>query len=254
MSMGTQNNGNYNNNEKKKNHPEVYSAYKMSNMESTIDQTQFSAKFWNSMIVLSIAPKLASGQGFDHENNISIFLSHTKARMLADEIAIFLQDPNRFENVGVNSSKGLISISNGKQYGVNCPVISISLIDDSGNATVSYGYQVKEDHHYSIRNFDSSTPGAFDKVFYNSIELEQLETLLRSYYESMTGAFAYSVIDQMKYDASRTKTKLDLIAEKLGVEFQKGGSYTKKTQSAFDKTEGRNTSYSRSTSLEDAYN
>jgi hypothetical protein len=57
----------------------------------------------------------------------------------------------------------------------------------------------------------------------------------------MTGAIAYSFIEQNKYDNSRINTKLELIAEKLGVEFT-GGKYNnnKSSNSIFNTKEPRN--------------
>lgn len=245
MSLGDfSNNSNYNNN-KKQYQPKVYSQYKMSNAESTVDATALSTSFWNSMLVLSISPKKDTKDGsiaFDHENAATIYLSHTKARLLYNEICIFLENPEQYLNVGVSSGSGLITISNGKEYGVNCPLLIISKVNpETGVIDSSYAYQFRQDYHYSIRNFDKNTSD-FDKVYHNNLEIEQLKTLLMSYYEAMTGAMAYSVIDNMKYDISRINTKLDSCAEKLGVEYKgrgNGNSNNRTGGSIFDKSEGR---------------
>lgn len=243
MSLGDfSNNSNYNNN-KKQYSPRVYSQYRMSNTESTVDATSLNPSFWNNMLVLSISPKKETSDGsiaFDHENAAAIYLSHTKARLLYEEICTFQENPDMYSNVGVSSGAGLITLSNGKEYGVNCPLIIVSKINgESGQIESSYAYQLKEDYHYSVRNFDKDT-SEFDKIYHNNIELEQIKTLLMSYYESMTGAFAYSVIDNMKYDMSRINTKLDSCAEKLGVEYKGKGNYSNKPSgSMFDKKEGR---------------
>lgn len=242
MSLGDfSNNSNYNNN-KKQYSPRVYSQYKMSNTESNVDATSLSPSFWNNLLVLSISPKKDTKDGsiaFDHDNAATIYLSHTKARLLYDEICVFQQNPDMYSNVGVSSGSGLITLSNGKEYGVNCPLLIISKINaETGEIESSYAYQFKEDYHYTIRNFDKNT-SEFDKIYNNSVEIEQLKTLLVEYYKAMTGAYAYSVIDNMKYDISRINTKLDSCAEKLGVEYKSKSSNNRSSGSMFDKKEGR---------------
>ncbi|MGL5752613.1 MAG: hypothetical protein ACRCXT_18900 [Paraclostridium sp.] len=244
MSLGDTNNS-YNNNKKKPYQPKVYSPYKMSNTESAVDQTQFSTSFWNNMLVLTIAPMVQNNGkdiAFDHDNAASIYLSHTKARMLHDELEMFIQDPHQFNNVGVNSGMGLIYISNGAEFGVTTPVLVVSKINpETGVPESSYAYQFKQSYHYSIRNYDGNTAD-FDKIYHDNLEIEQLKTLLRSYYEAMTGALAYTVVDNMKYDMSRINTKLDSCTEKLGVEYKgksTGGNKYGSSGSPFDKSEGR---------------
>lgn len=241
MSLG---NNNYQNNDKKKaQSAKVFSQYKMSNTESEVDATQLSTTFWNNFIVLSIAPKKQSKYDrveWDHENNISIYLSHTKARMLAKEIEEFLKDPNAHTNLGVNAGNGLICISNGKEYGVNCPLIIIHKLNENGEIESSFAYQIKQNYHYTIRNFNKENPSEFDKLWDDLIELEQLHTLLTEYYKAMTGAYAYPVMENIKYDMSRINTKLDSCAEKLGVVYNTGSNNSGATKSSpFDNAEGR---------------
>lgn len=255
MSLGDfSNNSNYNNN-KKTYSPKVFSQYKMSNAESNVDATSLNPSFWNNMLVLAISPKKDTNDGsiaFDHENAATVYLSHTKARLLFEEICLFQQNPEMYSNVGVTSGSGLIRLSNGKEYGVNCPLLIVSKLDAStGEVQSSYAYQFKQDYHYTIRNFDQDTLD-FDKIYNNNIEIEQLKTLLIQYYEAMSGAMAYSVIENMKYDISRINTKLDSCAEKLGVEY-KGKSQSKPSGSPFDKKEGRGFSQSSIDDINDLY-
>jgi len=254
--------GNYNNNsnEKKNYSPTVYSSYGMGNPESTVDASLFSASFWNNMIKLSISPRKKTDDTtvkYDTDNAIAIYLAHTKANIFYQEICKFQENPDLYENQGVASGEGLISISNGKEYGINCPCIIIRKIDgETGACKSSYAYQIKQDYHYGIRNFDQKT-NDFDKVFYNSIEIEELKILLKTYYESMSGAAAYSVIDNLKYDFSRVNTKLELIGDKVGVDFtRKGGNAGngKSSSSIFNTKEPRNFSSSTLNDIEDQIN
>ena len=232
----------YNQNESKKQQysPTVYSPYRMSNVEDSIDRSCINFTYWNNTLKISIAPKKPSNNdevSFDYENAIAIYLNHTKARILHDEICKFQEDPEKYNSSGIPSGQGLITISNGKEFGIACPCIVIRKVDESGMPTSSYAYQIKNNYYYSIRNYDEKK-GTFDKVTsdYANIELEQIKTLLMEYYKAMTGAIAYSVLDQNKYDTSRMSTKIDQIASKLGVQFggAGGGGNYKSSTSAFN--------------------
>lgn len=250
MALG--NNYNQNDNKgKQQYHPTVYSAYRMNNAESIIDQTAITFTYWNGALKISIAPKKPDTNSeiatFDFDNSISVYLNHTKARILYGEICKFQENPGLYNNVGIPSGQGLITLSDGKEFGVESPCIVIRKIDQAGATTSSYAYQFKIDYHYSIRNYDQAS-GNFEKntLDYNNLEIEQLKTLLLEYYTAMTGAMAYSVIDQSKFENTRTTNKLDQIAEKLGVQFggNKTGNY-KSSHSVFNSS--KPTNYSSST-------
>lgn len=240
-----------NNNNNKNYSPTVYSGYKFNNAESKVDATTLAPSFWNSMLKIMIAPRKETNNGdvsFDFEQGVAMYLTHTKARLLYLEIEEFQKNPEAYKNVGVDSGNGLISLSNGAEFGVNGQFIIIRKINaESGELEASIAYDFKQDYHYSIRNFDEKTSD-FDKIYHNDLELEQFKTLLRTYYEAMTGALAYSMIDNMKYDNSRINTKVDLLMDKLGIE-KKSGHYNnsnKSSNSLFSNREGKNTSFQNS--------
>lgn len=234
----------YNNNKKKDYSPTVYSPYSFSNPESTVDPTKLSFTYWNNMLKLSVSPRKQTNDdqvAFDYDNSISVYLTHTKARLLAEEIELFMQDPTAYSNMGVPSGAGLVSISNGKEVGVNCPCLIIRKIDEQGIVTASIAYQFKQQYHYSIRNYSEKKSDGFDKIFNDDIEILELQQVLVGYYQAMTAATAYSVMEQQKYDMSRINTKLELIGDKLGIEFgknNKGGG--KSSSSFFNSSNGNN--------------
>lgn len=243
-------------NNKKENNVNTYSPYAFTNAESKIDTTAFNTTFWNRMLILSIIPIKVNGDNieFDKDNAGKIYLTHIKAKMLRDEIVEYLKDPMAYNNLGVPSGAGLISISNGKDVaGKVVPMITIRMIDESGKPTASYAYEFKTDYHYSIRNYDDK--GEFDKVYYKDYEIDALIVLLEEYYKAMTGAVAHSVMEFGKFQNDRTKNSLNAIAEKLGVDtgFKKTNSF--KSTSAFNNG-GRNVSTASSSnkSLEDIEN
>ena len=215
-------------NNKKNYSPNVYSAYTFSNSNGVIDSTRLSASFFNKMLKLTIEPKkdgsTVENPDWDTDNGISIYLTHTKARMLYDEICEFQKDRKGNKNLGVPSGVGLISISNGSEFGedIDCLVLR-KLNGDTGEVEASYVYEFKTDYHYAIRNFEHESKD-FDKIYYNNLEIEQFKTLLESYYVATTNAIAASVIDNMKYDVSRVNTKLDSVCEKLGIEYNNSKS------------------------------
>lgn len=224
----------YNNNEKKNYSPSITSGYRFSNPDSTIDKTQLSFTFWNKLLKVSIAPKKETGNdeiAFDHENAGSIYLSHTKALIFYKEICKFLKeyhDGVSVENAGVSIKDGIIYISNGKEFNAEGPCIVLRKIDENGHATSTFVYEFRRGIHSSVINYEEKT-AKFESRFYDTIEIEQVANLLKSYYESMTMAIAYSIKEVNKYDDSRINTKLKVIGEKLGVEFGKQNNNSGRT-------------------------
>lgn len=218
----------YNNNERKNYSPSVTSGYKFSNPESIIDKTSLSFSFWNKLLKVAIAPKKETEGdtiAFDHENAGSVFLSHRKAFILYKEIISFLDAYKKGstvpKNVGVSSgSEGLIYISNGEEFNAEGPCLVIRKINEKGESTSTFVYEFRRKIHSSVINYSEKT-AAFESNTYDLIEIEEVANLLKSYYEAMTMAVAYSVQEAEKYDQSRLNTKLKIIGEKLGVEFGK---------------------------------
>lgn len=217
----------YNNNEKKNYSPSVNSGYRFSNPESTIDKTSLSFTYWNKLLKVSIAPrKEIEGDviSFDYDNAGTVYLSHTKAFMLYKEMINFLEmykQGTAQTNAGVaTGSEGLIYICDGKEFSADGPCLVIRKIDENGNCTSTFVYEFKRDVHSSVINYTEKTK-SFESNLYELLEIEQIINLLKSYYEAMTMAVAYSVQEANKYDTSRLNTKLKIIGEKLGVEFTK---------------------------------
>lgn len=225
--------GDNDNNQRKFYEPSVYSGYAMSNTDG-IDPSALNYQFVNGLMKISIAPMLPNAKPgdrelWDRDNAAVIWLTHTKARMLAEEIKYVMAHPDEVNNGGVPSgSDGLVSFSTGKELGATSPCLIIRKLDpNDGTVVSSYAYQFKSEYHYSIRNFDKASKD-FDKFFYNDLEIDQFVTLLESYYQNMTGAVAYGVLYGAKYDIQKNHTKMKLIMDKLGIEqnpeYSKGGN------------------------------
>ena len=240
--------GRTNDNNKQKYQPTVYSPYRFSNIEGKVENTRLTINYWNNYAKLVITPRKETGNDevvFDDENSLAIYLTHTKTRMFAAEIAMFLKDPIGFNSCGVPSGEGLITISNGKEFDIDNPCLVLRKVNEAGAVTASIMYEFKTDYHYTIRNYQVvDGESSFDKCTadYKNLEIEQLMYAMISYSEAMTGAIAYTVIDQMKYDNSRTNTKLEAIASALGVSFQNGGGQrAPRSESVFNKAQATNT-------------
>ena len=245
---------NYNNNDQKekKYQPTVQSDYKMSNPEG-IDPSSLSFSFWNGLLNIKIAPRKAnSGDEFasyDYDNAASAFLSHSKARVLASEIDRFMESNGTIDNVGVNTKHGLLSICDGKSFGVSGPLLVIRDLDPTnGSITSKYIYQFKTGFHYGIENFNEAD-SSYSTNNYDYLELEQFKTVLEQFYNAMTNATAYSVINADRFNQSRIKSDLDAIKDNLGI--AKSGNYSNKNGGGYF---NRNNSSNNTSSYEDIQN
>ena len=244
--------GNYDNNKKEQYMPVYYSEYGTGNSKG-VDPSSLSYTFYNRMLKLSISPlKMNNGDkiAYDHENAAIVWLTHTKARMLYDEIRKVLD--GEITNGGVNTgNEGLIRFSDGKELGVNNYCLIINKVNENGEVLSSYAYEFKTKHHYGVENYDPKD-SSHKKNYYNTIEVEQLMDLLKQYYEAMSGAMAYSVIEGMRFNTSSNNTKMDLIMSKLGVEYKSGmTSRSSSSRSFFDNSDPSSDRGMRAATMDD---
>lgn len=226
---------NYNNSneqKEKKYNPTVISDYKMSNPEG-IDPSALSFSYWNGLLNIKIAPKKANSNeefaSYDYDNAASVFISHGKARVLVEEIKRFRESNGSIDNVGISTKHGLLSVCDGKSFGVSGPLLVVRDLDPNTGAVIAkYIYQFKTGFHYGIENFNE-TDSQYTTNNYDYLELDQFVTILEQYYLSMTNAFAYSVINANRFNETRVKNDLDAIKDNLGI--PKSGNYSYKNNS-----------------------
>lgn len=225
-------------NNKKDFRPTYHSYARMKNPSSTVDPSELSFDFWKGLLKIIISPKVDDSSVdydvYDRKNNIEICLNHTRARILYEEMAMLKENPDTYKSVGVNSgATGLITVSNGKEFGINGFCLVIRKMELDGTINSSYMYQFKQNTHFAIRNFDENTL-KYDKHYYDSVEYDEFMCLLRNYYENISGFIAASVIDAQRFDNSRLHTKLGLMMDKLGIPKYEKGNQTSAGKSFFD--------------------
>jgi len=211
-----------NNNEKEVYRPSVY-GYSMSNTESEIDVTNLSFSMWKGTLKIAIAPRIENDKSenpsWDRKGAALIYLNHSKARIFAETLKGFLKSPKTFNQRGTNAGQGLITISTGEEFGKSAPCIVIRKINEAGQVESSYAYEFKRNYHCAIEKFDEKT-GEFSSDYdsFKNLELLQFITMLESYYNAMTGAVAFSVVDNMSWSQNRIDESLNKIASGVGVE------------------------------------
>ena len=232
--------GNYDNNKKNQYMPVYYSQYGAGNKDSEADPSAIGYSFYNRMLKITISPlKMNSGDkvSYDHDNAAIVWLTHTKARLLHDAIEKVLS--GEVSNVGVPTGpEGFVRFSDGKELGVNNYCLIINKINECGEVVSGYAYEFKAKHHYHVENFNPKD-ATHKKVYNHNLEVQQLLDLLESYYISMTGAMAYSVIDGMRFTTDTSNTKMDLVMSKLGIDYKPGTTSRQSSGSSyFDSNRG----------------
>lgn len=242
----------YNNN-KKYFDPEVNTRFVFSNPNSELDPTRLNISYWAGSCKINICPKKgerADGTPeWDWKNGITAFLTSNKAELFKRKLIAFLKNPDEFINQGVNTKSGIIVISNGKDYGIDCPVIAIKKISARGEIESEFAYQINKNYHFSIQNFQKD--GSYDKTYYNNLEVEQLITILDQFVKASSYAMAYTVIDANRFNNSIHNTKLELVGEKVGVQFKKNGN-NKSSESYFYNDKNANSTSSDTETFETA--
>ena len=212
----------------------IYSDYRMNNAESEIDATCLAPRFWAGNLCLSIYPRKNTGNdkiSFDTDNGVTIYLSHSKSRILANELKKFLADPINNNGSGVTSGSCAITISNGVEFGKNTPVLTIRKVDDNGNVVSAFSYEFKSSYYFAIKNYDGREFNS-DYETYKNIEVEQLITLLEEFVKSSTKAVAASVHGSA-FVLGRVDNKLDAIAQSLGVDVRQSSNQKKYSNNSF---------------------
>lgn len=205
--------------------PSVLSSMSFANSKAELDKSALSFSFWKGFLKIDIAPlKNINDDGvatYDRENSIAIYLKAAKAYILLKEIEAFEANPDEYTNRGVNSGSGLISISNGREFGFeNTPCLTIRKVSPTGETEASCAYVFRRNFHFAVRDYNQDSHG-FESAFegYENTELQLFKCLLREYIKSNTSAYAGEQIAKDSYANYIVRNDINAIAKKLGVDF-----------------------------------
>lgn len=243
---------NRNGNSNQKKSINVYSNYRMTNSKdvSNYGGSSIGFTFWQGTLKIGIAPlKMVSGQDYpmpDRDREVSAYLKHTKARILAKEIRRFLNGEQT--SVGITTGANtFITVSDGSDFNLEQPVICIRKLNkDLSALEEEILFICRNDLHFSVHNFDKATfDGDKDFDTYKNMDLEDFVLVLEEYARSMTNATAYSVHETAQYVNSNMNASIEAIAEKLGVNSNAG------TSSSFGSGSSNSNSEFKRASLDD---
>ena len=148
------------NNPQQRKSPVVFSAYTMMNTFSDVDKTKLRPSYWNQMLKIEIIPGTPAGDGkynWDYKNSMAAYLTHTKAKILANEIRKFMSDPETYNSSGILSGETLLTISNGKEFGVSGVFLVMRKVDKTNGQTLStYSYEFNMKYYNSVRGYDAN--------------------------------------------------------------------------------------------------
>ena len=222
----------YNNNEKQITNT-TYSSVSFSNPDSVNGGTKLSISYFNKLLVVSIAKKNGETNGYatyDTDNQVSVYISITKAKILYDLIQLMKNDQT-MHNVCIETNKGLLMVSDGSEYGCTNPCISISAFDNSSNINTVI-YETKNNFYKGAYNYDINN-ATFTDQYFNNIELEAFENTLFQYYNAATYAVAATVMESSMYKYNALRDRISSIAEKVGAVNTNGSSGGYNNKSSF---------------------
>ena len=189
----------------------TYSAISFSNNESQITGCSVSISYFNKMMVLTFV--VNSTKGFSNQQDqLKIYLSYMQAKKLANAARQMFNDPKSgMTNVCIETKYGLLKISDGKEFNVDSPCISVIYITKDGN-TQEIVYQTKSNYEcaYNYQN------GEFSKVNYPTMEIETFILALEEYYKAANYAIAASVHEASLYRDTARNELLRAIGTKVG--------------------------------------
>lgn len=154
---------------------------------------------------------------------ISIYISPTKAMMLANEINKFKEYLNGDKikenvafgvNAGMNEKVSYIGLHTNKEKEV---IVTIGKFDGTGTIVESYDFTFQKNYNYSLE-WSDITKNQLEKVYQDNVEYEAFFNTVYDFARYMNGAAGYAMVDLSRYEIGRVLTKMDPIYDKLGIE------------------------------------
>lgn len=206
----------YNNNERQITN-NTFSSMSFSNSESKIAHSKLNISYFNRVLKVGIALQMNGDQNdtfakFDNENQIAVYISWSKAKILLDLIRKMRLSKD-IHNVCIELRGGLFTVSDGKEFGVPNTCFSIKYANDDGEHVVIY--ETKTNYMGAYNYKDSQN---YETAQFNDIELDAFETVLEEYYKAATYAVAASVMEANMYKREYTNNLINAIADKVGAQ------------------------------------
>ena len=151
--------------------------------------------------------------------------------MLHDLIA-HMKATETVHNVCVELKGGLLTVSDGSEFNVASPCITIYSADEAGNVK-SITYETKSNYHKGAYNYNADDNSYSDYIF-KDIELDMFITVLDEYVKAFTYATAATVMEAGAWHRDKIQKTISAIADKVGAQnhFGSGSSnrnYNSKT-------------------------
>lgn len=203
------------------------------NATSKIMGSKLAISYFNQLLKISISKAVNNGGdniSFDYKNSKDVYLSYAKAKILRDLITKKLLT-GEVDNVAIETNKGLIKVSNGKEYKSDTPVIAIIAVSNNNAAAEEYIYQTKSSAYGGAYNYKS--PGKYTSYMDDMFEINTFVMVLEQYYYASSYAVAASVMEANMYKHEGSKQLLRAIASKVGAStgYSRGGNNGGKFQS-----------------------
>ena len=214
-------NSNSNNNSNKVYEGTYYSRLRLKQSDSS---KTIGVSFRSGLLIISI--NLAENGSFKYEPTETIYLSPTKAKLLANQIAIFkdyyltgkIDEGKAFGvNAGMGEKVSYIAFSANKNKDI---IVTIGKFDDKGQIIESDHYTLNTSNYHFAINWNDLSTNDIEKVYDSMIELDQLHELCEDFARSMNGAMGYAVNDINRFENQRSWRRIDSIMNKLGIETQ----------------------------------
>lgn len=231
MSLGTQSKSNQN--QKKEIHVTTYSDTAFSNVESAVDKTKLTVTFWNKTMKLAISAMKDVNNpaaGFDYDNSGLAYLSPIKAKILADVMQNFINDPNAEDGQGIITKDTYLTIHRNICNEDGLPCLVLRKFNAEGIVEATFAYEFKG--YDNISGFVSADK--FKTQAQPHAEINALITTLNEYYLNSNGANAHFNMEYSKFANARHDEQIRAIADKLGVSTGGGNKSTQPRSSVFD--------------------
>ena len=227
-SYGTSSSNNRFNNNNNSNDRTYYSRLNFRNYDANSNSFTLNLSVQFTIGLMKIKIDEREGEG-SYKELESIFLSPTKAYMLAEELkkfkAMYLSGDRTPKMYGINGGmKEVISFLGVFTINDNIIIRLGKFKSDNGEIVSQVDFTMSTntcnaDEWDNPENFTALT-----LVQYPLAELDQLIIVCEEFARAMNGAAAYSVLDLGRYDINRFGSRFDQIFDKLGIERYSSGN------------------------------